>query len=224
MAYNKKTWAPRIVPFPGRRKLITTGIADTWDVQRAEGTATQEGDGWSSANMNDFENRVEAGINANSNAIGTLYSATSTYALGSYVLYQSVLYRCTTAITVAEAWTASKWTSTNLSSEVTTINTKLTWIKVHESIGTSVTATIDFTQYKEIKIYLNYQDGHVYTWNMLSDYLKTTDETLRDGYYISNADCALAYVNIKQSGITNSGFLANQSASSGSHALTIYAR
>lgn len=46
------------------------------------------------------------------------YSASSTYALGDLVIYNSLLYKCTTAITVAEAWNASKWAQTNLTSLV----------------------------------------------------------------------------------------------------------
>jgi hypothetical protein len=40
----------------------------------------------------------------------TAYSATSTYALNSLVLYNGYIYRCSTAVTVAEAWNAAKWT------------------------------------------------------------------------------------------------------------------
>ena len=39
------------------------------------------------------------------------YSAESTYALGAYCTYGGAMYRCTTAITVAEAWTAGHWTA-----------------------------------------------------------------------------------------------------------------
>lgn len=37
------------------------------------------------------------------------YSASSTYAVGDRVRYNGVMYQCTTAITTAEAWTASHW-------------------------------------------------------------------------------------------------------------------
>ena len=42
------------------------------------------------------------------------YSASSTYALGSLVIYGGLLYKCTTAITVAEAWTIGHWTQVSL--------------------------------------------------------------------------------------------------------------
>lgn len=53
------------------------------------------------------------------------YSTSSTYALGALVIYQGNLYRCTTAITVAGAWNASKWVATTAAAELVTINTNL---------------------------------------------------------------------------------------------------
>ena len=47
------------------------------------------------------------------------YSASATYAVGAYVMYNNVLYRCTTAITTAEAWTAAHWTAVNVGGELT---------------------------------------------------------------------------------------------------------
>lgn len=38
------------------------------------------------------------------------FSTTSTYAVGSLVTYQGKLYKCTTAVTTAGSWSASKWT------------------------------------------------------------------------------------------------------------------
>lgn len=52
------------------------------------------------------------------NSIAPTYSASSTYAVGDYVIYNAQLYKCNTAITTAEAWTASHWTQISLSGEV----------------------------------------------------------------------------------------------------------
>lgn len=41
---------------------------------------------------------------------GTAYSTASTYAVGSIVSYNAKVYYCSTAITVAEAWTVAHWT------------------------------------------------------------------------------------------------------------------
>lgn len=41
--------------------------------------------------------------------IASTFSASSTYKVGDYILYNHNLYRCKTAITTAGAWDASKW-------------------------------------------------------------------------------------------------------------------
>lgn len=41
--------------------------------------------------------------------IAVTFSASSTYKVGDYVLYNHTLYRCKTSITTAGAWDASKW-------------------------------------------------------------------------------------------------------------------
>lgn len=43
--------------------------------------------------------------------LANAYSTSSTYGVGAYVSYNNKLYRCSTAITVAEAWTVGKWTN-----------------------------------------------------------------------------------------------------------------
>lgn len=43
------------------------------------------------------------------NNVANIYSASSTYAVGDYVLYNGLLYECTTAITTAEAWNSAHW-------------------------------------------------------------------------------------------------------------------
>lgn len=58
MAYTKKTWKPRISQYPGRRRMVGTGEANTYDITRAEGTVTQTGDAFSAENMNDLETRI----------------------------------------------------------------------------------------------------------------------------------------------------------------------
>mgnify|MGYP001852497924 CR=1 FL=1 len=60
--FSPKTWKQRIVEFPGRRRLDDTSTADVYDVSRAEGNITQEGDGFTAANMNDLEQRITEGF------------------------------------------------------------------------------------------------------------------------------------------------------------------
>ena len=47
------------------------------------------------------------------------YDATSTYDVGDLCIHNDALYKCTTAITVAEAWTPAHWTQTSIADELT---------------------------------------------------------------------------------------------------------
>jgi hypothetical protein len=60
MAFSIKTWVDRLSEFPNRRKLDSTGITDTYDVTRAEGTVSTEGDKFNAATMNDLEQRINS--------------------------------------------------------------------------------------------------------------------------------------------------------------------
>ena len=57
--------------------------------------------------------------------IAPAYSASSTYAVGEYVLHNNTLYRCTTAITTAEEWTAAHWTAAKLAEDLTDCSRQL---------------------------------------------------------------------------------------------------
>ena len=58
-------------------------------------------------------------IKGDGESIAAEYSASSTYAVGEYVMYNNALYRCTTAITTAEAWTAAHWTAAKIGEDLT---------------------------------------------------------------------------------------------------------
>lgn len=60
----------------------------------------------------------DKGDNGDVTNIADAYSTSATYAVGDYCIYNSQLYRCTTAITTAEAWTASHWTAVAMGDEV----------------------------------------------------------------------------------------------------------
>ena len=53
------------------------------------------------------------------------FSTGSTYTVGDFVIYTGKLYRCTTAVTVAGAWSASKWVQTTVKGEIKALNTNL---------------------------------------------------------------------------------------------------
>lgn len=46
------------------------------------------------------------------------YSASKTYAIGDYCIYNNVMYKCKTAITVVETWNAAHWTQTTITKEM----------------------------------------------------------------------------------------------------------
>lgn len=63
--FTVKEWKNRLAEFAGRRTLtnVSTGTSQVVDVARNEGTISQEGDAFSAANMNDFEQRILEGFN-----------------------------------------------------------------------------------------------------------------------------------------------------------------
>ena len=62
--FTKKEWKNRLAEFAGRRTLtdVATGASQVVDVARNEGTISQEGDAFSAANMNEFEQRILEGF------------------------------------------------------------------------------------------------------------------------------------------------------------------
>lgn len=62
---------------------------------------------------------IEGGGGGGSENIAAEYSASSTYAVGDYCIYDGQLYRCTTAITTAEAWNSAHWTAVTVADELT---------------------------------------------------------------------------------------------------------
>lgn len=64
MGFKKKTWKNRIAEYINRR-LITMedGSTSLVTVARDEGTISQDGDAFNAANMNNLEDRIEAGFN-----------------------------------------------------------------------------------------------------------------------------------------------------------------
>jgi len=82
------------------------------------------------------------------------YDPAATYAVGAYQTKDGKLYKCTTAITVAEAWTAAHWTETSVGAELAAAYTALTAHTGNTSnphgvtpaqIGAAVTTTLTVT-------------------------------------------------------------------------------
>lgn len=76
MAFEKKIWTDRIAEFITRRKLIdvSSGTEQVVDVERDEGEISQAGDAFSSANMNDLEDRIADAIDEKVSVNGTAVS------------------------------------------------------------------------------------------------------------------------------------------------------
>lgn len=53
------------------------------------------------------------------------YDPTATYAVGAYRAHDDKLYKCTTAIAVAEAWTAGHWAKTTVAGEFSALYSTL---------------------------------------------------------------------------------------------------
>ena len=129
--FSPKTWKQRIVEFPGRRRLDDTSSADVYDVSRAEGTVTQEGDGFTAANMNDLEQRIYSAVNeiveiekvVNGNQ-ADLYSPDETYTAGRLVINNNALWKAKQDIDVAEPWTPAHWDQTTVAAELSAVNSR----------------------------------------------------------------------------------------------------
>lgn len=77
------------------------------------------------------------------------YSTSKTYAVGDKCIYENALYKCTTAISVAEAWTAGHWTKTSLCAEdaankaaIKELTEKREWTKVSFVGAVNVAASV----------------------------------------------------------------------------------
>ena len=133
--FSPKTWKQRIVEFPGRRRLDDTSSADVYDVSRAEGTVTQEGDGFTAANMNDLEQRINNAVNdleqRINNAVNDVaglsadeYDPNATYSSGDLRIHDNILHKANQDISVAEAWTPEHWDPTTLAAELSAVNSR----------------------------------------------------------------------------------------------------
>lgn len=63
MAFAKKTWKDRVSQYPNRRTINDGVVTKQVTVGRDEGTITEAGDAFDATNMNDLEDRIEAGFN-----------------------------------------------------------------------------------------------------------------------------------------------------------------
>ena len=57
--------------------------------------------------------------------IANTYSASATYDVGDYVMYDGILYICTTAITSGEAWNSAHWKKAVLADDVSALKSQI---------------------------------------------------------------------------------------------------
>ena len=67
----KKIWKDRQSEYPTRRKLVSTGTQNEYDVIRSEGAVSEAGDPLNAENLNDLENRIENGFTDVNKSLGT---------------------------------------------------------------------------------------------------------------------------------------------------------
>ena len=141
--FSPKTWKQRIVEFPGRRRLDDTSSADVYDVSRAEGTVTQEGDGFTAANMNDLEQRINNAVNDVAGLSADEYDPNATYSSGDLRIHDNILHIANQDISVAETWTPDHWDPTTLAAEFSAVNSRiqLDAIEISISKGSAVASS-----------------------------------------------------------------------------------
>ena len=126
--FSPKTWKQRIVEFPGRRRLDDTSSADVYDVSRAEGTVTQEGDGFTASNMNDLEQRINNAVNDVAGLSADEYDPNATYSSGDLRIHDNILHKAKQDISVAETWTPDHWDPTTLAAELSSLSSSLSTV------------------------------------------------------------------------------------------------
>lgn len=151
MAYQKKQWKNRVSDYPTRRLITPVGQGDAFvaEIERNEGTITEEGDPFNAATMNDLENRIEQGIGAGSAIIAgeeTTSTASKAYSVNQFLIYDNKLYKVIAAIaqgaslvegtnisetTVADQMTLGLTTDASQNSSINTLNGQLTAGSTH---------------------------------------------------------------------------------------------
>ena len=93
--------------------------------------------------------------------IAPAYDASSTYAVGEYVMYNNALYRCTTAITTAEAWTAAHWTAAKIGEDLTDCSRQISDTK--SALMFNEVSVVDVTTYISSNAAVTYNNDGTYT-------------------------------------------------------------
>ena len=117
MAFVSHSWTDLIAQYPNRYKMVHSDLSEEQVTMINDFGTTNNPDVFDADHMDNLEGRISAAFDdadaAIEDAAGTNvaeeYDASSTYAVGDYVVHSGLLYKCTTAISIAEAWDASHW-------------------------------------------------------------------------------------------------------------------
>lgn len=143
MAFTPKTWVGRSVEHPGRIKLIPTGEDNIFDVQRAEGEITSDGDLVSDSNLNGLEGRIGDALSLSSLAIDGAIKGVNL--LHNWYFANPVNQRGVSGTISTTGYFIDRWILTSgsvtLTSNGLTLNGTITQI-LEYAVGTDVTASL----------------------------------------------------------------------------------
>lgn len=159
MGFTKKTWKNRIAEYINRRLLTNEdGSTNLVTVARDEGTISQEGDAFNAANMNDLEDRIEAGFADVTQSLTNVNNSKKTYlnfalpnvaadakAVCDYINKNYLLGQLSPATTVDFDVVASNadWFSGTLSTDTTTLSPGRTvWGIVQQRTSSAENSTL----------------------------------------------------------------------------------
>lgn len=228
--FSPKTWKQRIVEFPGRRRLDDTSTADVYDVSRAEGTITQEGDGFTAVNMNDLEQRINNAVNDVAGLNAEEYDPKSTYKKGALRTHNNALWKAKENIDTPEQWTPEHWDSTTIAKELeenrdaskVTYNNEssgLTAQTVQEAIdenAEAISALNSSYGTNENGSYLRMPDGTQICWLNITVTDQTINTVYANGIYIGSRTWTFPMPFISTPTVSCGAFMYGTSASWGS--------
>ena len=164
MAFIKKLWKNRVSDYPTRRLITPVGQGDAFvaEIERNEGTITEEGDPFNAATMNDLENRIEQGIGAGSAAIApeeTSSTASRAYSVNQFLIYDGKFYKVIDTILQG----ATLVPGTNIQED--TVGAELTnSITVNNTQNSSINGLNGQLTSGGTKFYFDYHNGS-WGWN-----------------------------------------------------------
>lgn len=164
MAYQKKQWKNRVSDYPTRRLITPVGQGDAFvaEIERNEGTITEEGDPFNAATMNDLENRIEAGIGAGSAPIApeeASSTASRAYSVNQFLIYDGKFYKVIATIQQG----ATLVPGTNIQED--TVGAELTaQITTNNTQNNSINGLNGQLIYGGTKFYFDYKNGK-WGWN-----------------------------------------------------------